>query len=361
MAEFKIDGRMTVRTLKENFKKEFEGTLRVYNGREKADDSATLAAIRTGDVKGGELICRSSRTVGKFEQEMMEVFGIKVQVASPDDWVLALDGITLANLKNIPKQARKADMESLVAYKRTKNEAETETNDAVPTGKDKSSNTFKVVLRVNASAIEILKVNLDELNLDTLDEDEASELLGGNHFVSLTNIDIDKGDNNFELKVYDEDDKLIYESDDFSDLSFVYDGLWMAPGNEEYEEDRWSQRSSTDWRTIKKISEELWKKEQAEFGEGYYLVGKYEHENDQTYTFTVEDDEFDPRKLVIISDKKLEGVEFEFSSDPNHILYGEKFVSVQLQEEEDVEYSYKEFSIMHRDADGSWEEHHWIG
>ncbi len=120
MAEFKIDGRMTVRTLKEKFKKEFEGTLRVYNGREKADDSATLAAIRTGDAKGGELVCRASRTVGGFEKEMMEVFGIKVQVASPDDWVLALDGITLANLKNIPKQARKADMESLVAYKRGK-------------------------------------------------------------------------------------------------------------------------------------------------------------------------------------------------------------------------------------------------
>ena len=129
MAEFKIDGRMTVKTLKEKFKKEFEGTLRVYNGREKADDSATLAAIRTGDAKGGKLVCRASRTVGKFEQEMMEVFGIKVQVASPDDWVLALDGITLANLKNIPKQARKADMEELVAYKRKSVTIGNDTND----------------------------------------------------------------------------------------------------------------------------------------------------------------------------------------------------------------------------------------
>ena len=57
-------------------------------------------------------------TVGKFEKEILEVFGIKVQVASPDDWVLALDGITLANLKNIKKNATKADMEELVAYKR---------------------------------------------------------------------------------------------------------------------------------------------------------------------------------------------------------------------------------------------------
>ena len=126
MAEFKIDGRMTVRQLKENFKNEFEGTLRVYNGREKADDNATLAAIRKkDDVKIGELVCRASRTVGKFEQEMLEVFGIKVQVASPDDWVLALNGITLANLKHIKKNATKADMEELVAYKRTSTEAKT--------------------------------------------------------------------------------------------------------------------------------------------------------------------------------------------------------------------------------------------
>lgn len=131
MAEFKIDGRMTVRTLKDSFKNEFEGTLRVYNGREKADDNATLASIRkVDDVKRGEYICRASRTVGKFEKEMMEVFGIKVQVASPDDWVLALDGITLANLKNIKKNATKVDMEELVAYKRKKGSKDNDGFDA---------------------------------------------------------------------------------------------------------------------------------------------------------------------------------------------------------------------------------------
>ena len=126
MAEFKIDGRMTVRTLKENFKNTFEGTLRVYDGREKADDSATLASIRKNDVKTGEYVCRGSRTVGKFIEEMEEVFGISIKVASPDDWVLALDGITLANLKNIKKNATKADMEELVAYKRKGEEMDEE-------------------------------------------------------------------------------------------------------------------------------------------------------------------------------------------------------------------------------------------
>ena len=123
MTEFKIDGRMTVRKLKENFKNEFKGTLRVYDGRELADDKATLASIRKGDAKGGEFVCRASRTVGKFEEEMKQNFGIRVQVASPDDYILALDGITLANLKNIKEKATKDDMEKLVAYKRKANKS----------------------------------------------------------------------------------------------------------------------------------------------------------------------------------------------------------------------------------------------
>lgn len=119
MAEFKINGRMKVKTLKENFKKEFGGVLHVKNGNKLADDDATLASIRANDVAiGGELVCRASRTVGKFEQELWDTFGIRVNVFSPDDWVAVLDGITLSKINNIPKNATKADMESLVAYKR---------------------------------------------------------------------------------------------------------------------------------------------------------------------------------------------------------------------------------------------------
>ena len=91
-ADLKVSGRMTVKRLKENFKNEFGGTLRVYDGREKADDNATLASIRRNeDAKGGELVCNRHLTVGSFERRMRDIFGIKVQVATPDDWTLALD------------------------------------------------------------------------------------------------------------------------------------------------------------------------------------------------------------------------------------------------------------------------------
>jgi hypothetical protein len=162
MAEFKIDGRMTVRTLKENFKKEFEGTLRVYDGREKAEDNATLASIRKNDdVKGGELVCRASRTVGKFEKEMLEVFGIKVQVASPDDWVLALDGITLANLKNIKKNATKADMEELVAYKRKSKTVSLEDDEELVCGQSDCRNIAITISSEGFKEISLLPI-LDE-------------------------------------------------------------------------------------------------------------------------------------------------------------------------------------------------------
>lgn len=118
-ADLKVSGRMTVKRLKENFKNEFGGTLRVYDGRAKADDNATLASIRRNeDTKGEELVCNGHLTVGSFERRMRDIFGIKVQVATPDDWTLALDGITLSKLKYIPEKCSKADMESLVAYKR---------------------------------------------------------------------------------------------------------------------------------------------------------------------------------------------------------------------------------------------------
>ena len=58
MAEFKIDGRMKVKGLKEKFKDTFGLTLRVYTTvtcKSPAKDVATLASIRTEGAKGGEI------------------------------------------------------------------------------------------------------------------------------------------------------------------------------------------------------------------------------------------------------------------------------------------------------------------
>lgn len=99
MAEFKLDGRMKVKTLKDNFKKNFGSTLRVYKSATCrgafADDNATLASIRADGKAGGELTVGGNLKVGNFEKKVAEMYGIGVQVANADNSKLADDNITL--------------------------------------------------------------------------------------------------------------------------------------------------------------------------------------------------------------------------------------------------------------------------
>ena len=99
MAEFKLDGRMKVKTLKDNFKKNFGSTLRVYKSATCrgafADDNATLASIRAEGKAGGELTVGGNLKVGNFEKKVAEMYGICVQVANSDNTKLADDNITL--------------------------------------------------------------------------------------------------------------------------------------------------------------------------------------------------------------------------------------------------------------------------
>lgn len=99
MAEFKLDGRMKVKTLKDNFKKNFGSTLRVYKSATCrgafADDNATLASIRAEGKAGGELTVGGNLKVGNFEKKVAEMYGIGVQVANADNSKLADDNVTL--------------------------------------------------------------------------------------------------------------------------------------------------------------------------------------------------------------------------------------------------------------------------
>ena len=108
--EIKVDGRLLVSTLCERFKAEFGGTLRVYNGNKRCTGAEKVADLVTAT---GSYDCRGSKTVAGFIKDMQEKFGLKVKIASADDWVLALDEMTLAKLPDIPKNATKKDMEAL--------------------------------------------------------------------------------------------------------------------------------------------------------------------------------------------------------------------------------------------------------
>ncbi len=95
MADLNLNGRTKVKTLKAEFKKNWNATLRVYHGVGFADDEATLASIRKGDAKGGELKVTGNIKVGNFENKMLEIFGVKVQVANSTDTKLSNNDITI--------------------------------------------------------------------------------------------------------------------------------------------------------------------------------------------------------------------------------------------------------------------------
>lgn len=115
MAKFSIKETTTVGELKQQFVDQIGGTLRIYDGRSQADDDATLVSL---GAKTGNLECRSSRTVGKFEEAFQVELNAKVKVYTADDWVQVLSGVTLESVAKIKRQARKADMEQYVAYQR---------------------------------------------------------------------------------------------------------------------------------------------------------------------------------------------------------------------------------------------------
>ena len=96
MADFKITGNMKVKSLRDNFKKEFGSTLRVYHGVKFASDSNTVGKIAKKTVKRGEEVgAHGRKKVSTFEKEMKDTYGIKVQVASSDDSKLVDNNLSL--------------------------------------------------------------------------------------------------------------------------------------------------------------------------------------------------------------------------------------------------------------------------
>lgn len=96
MTDIKFSGNKKVGTLCKEFKDAFGSTLRVYNGRSIADENDTLSAIRKEGTNGGELTVKGNILVGNFEKKVLEMYGIKVQVATADNTKLAADDITIA-------------------------------------------------------------------------------------------------------------------------------------------------------------------------------------------------------------------------------------------------------------------------
>ena len=114
MAGLTIVGQMKVSTLQKEFLNEFGLSLRIYDGREFADEEKTLGQVRK--KKGSEtgLSIAKNMKVGNLEDKFEEEFGLKVQIAGSDNSYLCKDELTLnaAQQEDEKKLARRARKEA---------------------------------------------------------------------------------------------------------------------------------------------------------------------------------------------------------------------------------------------------------
>ena len=264
MAKFKITPTTTVAELKEQFRNEVGCVLRVYQRRSEAPDVATLVSL---GAKEGELECRTSRTVGKFEEAFQNELNLKVKVYTKDNWVKVLDGITLAAAAQLPSGMTKAKMEEYLSYKRDEE------------GKENTDNvrTKKICIYLYGEGT----------RLDVFDkEGELSEC----HNAISDSI-------YFEINVKDGDSKTEYTYVDFG--SQISSSAWPE---EVYDEEERKFIDSNYTQFAGKEPGEVFEFEECDFydaeEEGLGRIELFQTKINASVTIEISDDEkFDPKKL----------------------------------------------------------------
>lgn len=336
--EIKVDGRLLVSTLCEHFKEEFGGTLRVYHGQKRLTGAEKVSEIAT---KTGSYECRGSKTVGGFEKDMMSNFGLKVQVASADDWVLALDEMTLAKLPEIPKNAKIADMDALKAKYARKRKTESTDNDSIHSTRRYTINiTTKGTFTPEIFSLE------DYDTPETFEEAQAIIEEQGMGEIPICNaMGEDFGGNDFELTVTDEDGNDVYTCEDFDD-HFGTSKKIMEDGEEWYDDD-------DEFDAIVEAHNKAAEKKDT-FELGLYLV-KIMRDHWGGATYELESDTFEPDKLRFVDMGEFEDMYFgDDTTDLDHLTYDKQY----LEKNDDFTPPdvYWEELYIYEKKDGWWEE-----
>lgn len=161
MANLPITGQMKIETLQARFKKEFGLTLRIYEGREFADSSLTLAQVRKKKGSGKALSVAKNMKVGNLEDKINEEFGLKVQVAGSDDTYLCDNNFTLKSAleEDVKKLARKAKKAS---RKSEGDSSRTNTEDNSSNAKDNDGSSGDENRAVQSDGVQTFFINHDK-------------------------------------------------------------------------------------------------------------------------------------------------------------------------------------------------------
>ncbi len=95
MATIKVIKTSSVKSIKAQFKKEFDCSIRIYKGARLADDAMKISELSTLESAGGNLDLGARSRVENVEKYFKDTFGIKVQIANSTDTKLADNSMTL--------------------------------------------------------------------------------------------------------------------------------------------------------------------------------------------------------------------------------------------------------------------------
>ena len=93
--EIRVTKATSVKSLKDQFKNEFDCSLMVYTGNKFADDKRKIHDLAKDGYNGGDLHLGARSRVGNVEDYFKKSFGIKVQIKNADGTKLADNKMTL--------------------------------------------------------------------------------------------------------------------------------------------------------------------------------------------------------------------------------------------------------------------------
>ena len=154
----------------------------------------------------------------------------------------------------------------------------------------------------------------------------------------------------FELKVLDEEGNVVFITDNFKDLKMVVDPSCFLRDIDEYYENEEERPDDELLQRMQKVMLEQYEKDKEEIREGYCAL-IIDYRKWEFLKFEIEDDEFNPNKLLFISNPQLNGACFDYYTDKKHVMYGDKIL-------EDIEEDYttsnygctRYLAIRHKDT-----------
>jgi len=204
---------------------------------------------------------------------------------------------------------------------------------------------FRVEITTKGSfEVEVAPIDTDEYDVDEITSDDFDDFMDYSDYICNCALG-DEWEGRFEMKVFDESDNVVYESGDFSEFLFVTEAEQAE--YEDFPSTIDSKKAAEEW-------EKRWTEEGTGQAPGTYAVCRHEIKW-LTFSFGVEDDKFDPTKLLFISNRKLEGLVYDYMTDPYHVFYDDKFVDAEIFDDSYEEYGGHYF-IMEKSEDGWWEE-----